>query len=325
MQASLITLHWLYACILGVLGLTMGSFLNVVAYRVPAGVSILRPPSACPSCGTRIASRDNVPLLGWILLGGKCRACRTPISLRYPLVELATGLLWAATGWRLAGLQYGFWSNLFLGLLALAFMSSLVVTFLIDWDYQIILDEVSLGGLAAALAASAFLPMLHHADHPFKFAYYHGVMALVTGEWPAWLRSLTASAVGAAAGFLFSMVIYYGATMAFRRQIEKAREEDPEIDSALGLGDVKLMAFYGALFGWVAVFFIYVAGSIIGTVAGSVMKYRSGDSGGLAGWAGFVARWRSGDSVVPFGPFLTMGAALYFFLGDRVLRLLIAG
>jgi leader peptidase (prepilin peptidase) / N-methyltransferase len=78
-----------------VFGLLIGSFLNVVAYRVPIGMSIVAPPSACPGCGNRIAARDNVPLLSWALLRGACRHCRMPISVRYPLVEAATGVVFA--------------------------------------------------------------------------------------------------------------------------------------------------------------------------------------------------------------------------------------
>jgi leader peptidase (prepilin peptidase)/N-methyltransferase len=76
-------------------GLLIGSFLNVVAYRVPIGMSVVAPPSACPGCGTPIAARDNVPLLSWVLLRGACRHCRMPISVRYPLVEAATGIVFA--------------------------------------------------------------------------------------------------------------------------------------------------------------------------------------------------------------------------------------
>ena len=79
----------------GMFGLLIGSFLNVVAYRVPIGMSVVAPPSACPGCGTPIAARDNVPLLSWVLLRGACRHCRMPISVRYPLVEAATGIVFA--------------------------------------------------------------------------------------------------------------------------------------------------------------------------------------------------------------------------------------
>ncbi|MCU1474307.1 A24 family peptidase [Amnibacterium sp.] len=79
----------------GMFGLLIGSFLNVVAYRVPIGMSVVAPPSACPGCGTPISARDNVPLLSWALLRGACRHCRMPISVRYPLVEAATGIVFA--------------------------------------------------------------------------------------------------------------------------------------------------------------------------------------------------------------------------------------
>lgn len=82
--------------LIGVFGLLIGSFLNVVVYRVPAKQSIVSPPSACPQCGELIRRRDNVPVLSWLILRGKCRDCQMPISLRYPLVELATGLFFAA-------------------------------------------------------------------------------------------------------------------------------------------------------------------------------------------------------------------------------------
>lgn len=83
------------------LGLVIGSFLNVVIYRIPQHLSIVRPRSACPNCHQPISERDNIPVVSWIILGGRCRQCRSPISLRYPLVELCTGILFALTAWRL--------------------------------------------------------------------------------------------------------------------------------------------------------------------------------------------------------------------------------
>lgn len=87
----------LLAVFAGLLGLAVGSFLNVVAHRVPLGNSVLSPPSACPGCGTPITPRDNIPLLGWLLLRGRCRSCAMRIPVRYPLLELAGGLLWVGT------------------------------------------------------------------------------------------------------------------------------------------------------------------------------------------------------------------------------------
>lgn len=90
-----------WAVLAGVLGLAIGSFLNVVIYRVPAGESVVHPPSRCPSCGAAIRARHNIPVLGWLMLRGRCYDCRARISARYPLVELATGLLFFAVTWRM--------------------------------------------------------------------------------------------------------------------------------------------------------------------------------------------------------------------------------
>ncbi|TDO64044.1 leader peptidase (prepilin peptidase)/N-methyltransferase [Kribbella sp. VKM Ac-2571] len=91
------------AVLAGLLGLVVGSFLNVVVYRVPRGESIVSPPSHCPRCGSLVRARHNVPVVGWVLLRGRCADCRLPISVRYPLVELVTGLLFAAVALRFGG------------------------------------------------------------------------------------------------------------------------------------------------------------------------------------------------------------------------------
>jgi leader peptidase (prepilin peptidase)/N-methyltransferase len=107
--------------ICAVFGLAIGSFLNVVIYRVPINESIVSPPSACPSCHTPIASRDNVPVLSWLLLRGRCRTCQAPILARYPMVELATAALFAGTAARLGrSWDLPAYLVLFAGLLALA-------------------------------------------------------------------------------------------------------------------------------------------------------------------------------------------------------------
>jgi leader peptidase (prepilin peptidase) / N-methyltransferase len=97
--------HALWVVIAGISGLAVGSFLNVVIFRVPAGESVISPPSSCPSCHALIRPRHNVPVLGWLLLGGKCYDCKAPISARYPLVEAATGVLFAAVTWRLLAMD----------------------------------------------------------------------------------------------------------------------------------------------------------------------------------------------------------------------------
>ena len=113
--------------LLGFLGLLIGSFLNVVVHRVPAGLSLVSPGSACPACGHPVRPRDNVPVLSWLLLNGSCRDCAAPISARYPMVELTTGLLFALTAWRFGSSPYT--------AAALVVMAAGVALFMIDLDH----------------------------------------------------------------------------------------------------------------------------------------------------------------------------------------------
>ena len=132
------------------LGLVVGSFLNVVIYRVPQHLSIVRPRSACPNCHQPISERDNIPVLSWIILRGRCRQCRSPISLRYPLVELCTGILFALTAWRLGThVDLGAYLLLDAALIALA---------LIDLEHLLLPRSIvylTLGGVGGWLVASA--------------------------------------------------------------------------------------------------------------------------------------------------------------------------
>jgi leader peptidase (prepilin peptidase)/N-methyltransferase len=125
---------------LAVLGLIVGSFLNVVIYRVPLGRSIVRPGSACPACGTPLTPRDNIPLVSWLLLRGRCRTCHVRIPVRYPLVELANALVWLVLAWWAAGSD-GQW-----GLLPLLLVlgSAGVALFLIDVDHHRLPDAIVL-------------------------------------------------------------------------------------------------------------------------------------------------------------------------------------
>jgi len=172
-----------------VLGLVVGSFANVVVYRLPLRRSLSRPRSACPSCGTQIRAFDNIPVLSWLLLRGRCRKCRAPISPRYPLVEAANGLLY-----------FGLARQLPPGLAAVAamvFVTALLALSLIDLDWQILPDAITLPGTALALAAS-LLPgpptplesALAAASGYLAFAavaglakWYYGHEALGQGDW----------------------------------------------------------------------------------------------------------------------------------------------
>ncbi len=131
------------------LGLVVGSFANVCIHRLPRRESVVSPPSRCPACGAPIQTRDNVPLVSWLLLRGRCRACRVPISPRYPAVEAANGLLWLAlAAMRGPSLQTA---------VAMLLVTVLLVLSLIDLEHQLLPDAITLPGIAAGLAAS-FLP-----------------------------------------------------------------------------------------------------------------------------------------------------------------------
>ncbi|MGH9368858.1 MAG: prepilin peptidase, partial [Thermoanaerobaculia bacterium] len=131
-----------------VFGLLVGSFLNVLIHRLPREESIIRPGSHCPACGGAIQPLDNIPVLSWLLLGGRCRACRAPISARYPFVELSNGALWAAAFWRAPS-----WADFVAGALLCAACLALGW---IDADFQILPDAITLPGIAAGLGLSFF-------------------------------------------------------------------------------------------------------------------------------------------------------------------------
>jgi leader peptidase (prepilin peptidase) / N-methyltransferase len=128
------------------LGLVAGSFANVCIHRLPRRQSVVTPPSRCPSCGSLIRARDNVPVLSWLVLRGRCRACRAPISARYPAVEAANGLLWLALA-----VARGPRAQTFV---AMALVTALLVLSVIDLEHQILPDAITLPGVAAGLAAS---------------------------------------------------------------------------------------------------------------------------------------------------------------------------
>jgi leader peptidase (prepilin peptidase)/N-methyltransferase len=152
---------WLIV-VCGVLGLLIGSFLNVVVWRVPRGESIVSPPSHCPKCDTPIAPRDNIPVLSWLLLRGRCRHCQNPISARYPLVEALTGALWA-------GLAA--WFGPVAQLPAyLVFAGAGVALALIDLDVQRLPDVLTLPSYPVGLALLGLASGVHHNAWSFERA-----------------------------------------------------------------------------------------------------------------------------------------------------------
>jgi len=131
-----------------ILGLIIGSFLNVVIYRLPEGKSIVYPPSHCPDCGHKLSPLELIPVLSYIFLRGKCKSCRTDISIRYPIIELLTGIIFI--------INYIYISDLISLTAGLIFSSLLVVLTMIDFDHQILPDKLTLGGLIVGFIFSFF-------------------------------------------------------------------------------------------------------------------------------------------------------------------------
>ena len=229
---------WFLPAVAALFGAVVGSFLNVVIHRLPAGESIVFPGSHCPRCGAPIRPGDNIPVFGWIALGGRCRDCREPIAARYPLVELANALLWAALA-----LRFGLGFQLFA---SAALCSALLVITLIDVDHWIIPDAITLPGIAVGLLSSFLMPprgsmiagFLHHR---LGLDRLPGFLASV-GFWD----SLAALLLGGGLFYLVAVVSRGG----------------------MGGGDIKLTAMMGAFLGMrdlgVAVFIGLIAGSAVG-------------------------------------------------------------
>jgi leader peptidase (prepilin peptidase)/N-methyltransferase len=231
---------------LGVLGLCVGSFLNVVVHRMPRmlearwqadaadmlgqpapaaePLSLSKPASRCPACGHAIRWYENIPVLSWLVLRGKCSACKTPISLRYPLVELVTGGLFV-----LCGQQFGAQPTT---LLWCGFVAVLLAAALIDWDTTLLPDDLTLPLMWAGLIVAAL----------------------------GWTTlSLTDAVWGAVAGYLSLWSVYW----LFKLTTGK---------EGMGYGDFKLLAALGAWLGWSMILPIVLGSSIIGAVVGIVMK-----------------------------------------------------
>lgn len=236
---------WFVVAAFTAFGLVFGSFGNVVIWRVPRGESIVSPPSHCTRCGRDVRWYDNVPLLSWVLLRGRCRDCGEPISVRYPLVEGASGALWGLAGWH--------WGLTFAGLAAALFFYLAFLLAMIDLDTGRLPNPVvaTMAGVGAAAAALSQLT---------------GVPAgplVSTGS--GWLAQPAVYALaGAGAGLAVSWTI---ATI-----YEALRGH-----AGLGMGDVKLLAAMGLFLGpWVLL--AYVLGTLLGLVGGiaSIVRHRGG-------------------------------------------------
>jgi leader peptidase (prepilin peptidase)/N-methyltransferase len=221
-----------------VFGAVIGSFLNVVIHRVPREESIAFPASHCPSCDAAIRPYDNIPIVSWAVLRGRCRSCRAPISARYPAVELLTAVMFALT--------YLLHSGLTLSLpFDLAFVAGLLALIFIDAEHMILPNVITYPGAALALLARVVVPNLY------------GVATLggAQTQLRPWLVSLGGALLGALVGGGFLWLVGW--------LWERARGVE-----AMGLGDVKMMFMVGAFLGWPLTLLTIFVGVLTGSIAG---------------------------------------------------------
>ncbi|MGC1452140.1 MAG: prepilin peptidase [Candidatus Sulfotelmatobacter sp.] len=290
-----------------VLGLAFGSFLNVCIYRLPLGLSVVTPRSACPRCKQPIAFYDNFPVLSWLLLGGRCRHCKSKILPRYLLIELLTGVLFLACYWffglTLSTLKYCAFAFLLLGLI------------FTDAETKLLPDKMTLPGLALGLVFSLLVPVNDLASQ-----FLPGVVNLpFSGDVSVRLLSLLDSLLGAALGASF----IYGAGAIYLRW--RGAE-------GMGFGDVKLMAMVGAFLGMkLTIFTIFtasLAGSLFGLTTVLVVwlkrtqrfmkRLANAQAARRRGWQSAQVVYR--NYQMPFGVFLGSMALVAFFFGNRFLH-----
>jgi leader peptidase (prepilin peptidase)/N-methyltransferase len=242
-----------------IFGAAIGSFLNVCIWRIPEEKSIVFPSSHCPKCGKSIRPFDNIPVLSWLILRGRCRDCGEPISPRYPLVEILTALLSLILFWKYGlSLQY---------LAAFLFAAALVVITFIDFDHQIIPDVISLPGIPVFFLLAVFVMGIGFLD---------ALIGMIIGG-----------------GFLYLVAVGY--------ELVAKRE-------GMGGGDIKLLAMIGAFLGWKSLFFVVFMSSILGALVGIVL---------------IMIKGKDMKYAVPFGPFLSIAAVMYLFVGSELTHLVL--
>lgn len=259
-----------------VFGLIVGSFLNVCIVRLPRDRSIVSPPSHCPRCRASIRFYDNIPVISFLLLRGKCRNCGLPISWRYPLVELMNGLfyLWIVHEFGVNGEA----------LLLMVLCSSLIVITFIDFDYQIIPDVISLPGMLVGLTLAPFF------------------MSALGDPLPFHLDNLMPHAGPYLTGFLNSLIgllLGGGPLLAIGWIWEKLRHVE-----AMGGGDVKLMGMVGSFLGWKGALLTIMLGALVGSIVGLAL---------------ILFKRHTMEKVIPFGPFLALGAITAAFYGPDII------
>jgi leader peptidase (prepilin peptidase) / N-methyltransferase len=273
---------WFFAVSSFLFGAIVGSFLNVVIYRVPKGQSVVTPGSHC-ACGAAIAWYDNIPILSWFLRRGRARCCGRSYGFRYPFVEFLTGCLFLASWLHHPPAK---------AIVGMLFLSLLVVAFFVDLDHMIIPDFCSIGGALLGVLLSVLVPALHG---------YGGEDFFVLGS----LRSGASSVIGMLIGSGLILWIALFAEAILRKE-------------AMGFGDVKFLGMIGAFCGWQGAVVSVFGGAIIGTVwitFALLWQKIFGKAAAVAPRAetpeGETTELRMGAHI-PFGPMLAIAGALYF-------------
>jgi leader peptidase (prepilin peptidase)/N-methyltransferase len=264
------------------IGAAIGSFLTVVIYRVPNELSVVFPNSACPKCKAPIKAYDNIPILSWLVLGGKCRGCKEKISARYPAVELLTALVFILVYW-----QNGF--DPFLPV-CLAFAATMIALIFIDAEHMILPNLITYPLFVVMLAirvgfAIAF-GALYFPDYPFA-------PLIQMAGYPVWVIALAGALLGGLAG---------GGSLWLVGEIWK-RLRGVE---AMGLGDVKMMFGVGALLGWRLSLLSIFMGAFSGAIIGVFL----------------IAKQKDKDlqTQIPFGIFLGIGSILALLFGEPLIK-----
>ncbi|MFN0279732.1 MAG: prepilin peptidase [Pyrinomonadaceae bacterium] len=263
-----------------VLGACIGSFLNVVIYRVPNEMSLLGN-SKCPNCENAIKPYHNIPIFGWLMLGGKCANCKEPIAWRYPAIELLTALVFCLVYWQI-GL------TVFLPV-ALAFVSAMIALIFIDAGHMILPNVITYPMFAIALIVRVVYPIVF-PDFVFSDTTFAPIVYLE--GCPPWLISLAGALFGALIGGGSLWLV--GAIWKALRGVE-----------AMGLGDVKLLFGIGALLGWRLTVFTIFIGAFTGALAGVLVLSRQKD--------------KDLQTQIPFGIFLGIGSIVALLFGDRMI------
>jgi leader peptidase (prepilin peptidase) / N-methyltransferase len=284
---------WPILVILGIgfclLGMVVGSFLNVCIYRIPWQKSVIWPSSTCPHCLAAIRAQDNIPILSWIALRGECRGCGEPISVRYPLVEALVGLLFLGAYLSdvifFAGARAD-WGQVPVTQLVSATYHALLLALLVaatfvDYDLMIIPDQITVTGMIVGVGMGTLWP---------------GVRPM-PGSWPAitHLQGCWVGVLGLLVGAGLTQLVRKSASFVLRRE-------------AMGLGDVTLMGMIGAFLGWQAAVLTFFLAPFLGLThaAWKLITYLGKRLSG--------SQLSSADREIPYGPYLSMAAASLLFV-----------